>query len=231
MAIRQELAVLGSTAPLTRSLSPGSELYHQGEVCPRYFIVLQGWVALVSLLADGSSQIIDFATPGAFLGFQAVPGLPCYHSARCITPVEVQAYSRPLVDNHIVQNPRLAFLICRQACLDGARAHDHLVNLGLRPARERIAHLLLELFSRVQNRLPNQPGEVVPLPITQTDIAQAVGLTGVHVSRTLRILREQRIIRLRSHTMEVLDPVAFLRAAGVPSNGYNCWLPGLLSAA
>ena len=46
------------------------DLYRQGEVCSRYFIVLNGWIALSVLLDDGSCQILDFALPGAVLGFQ-----------------------------------------------------------------------------------------------------------------------------------------------------------------
>lgn len=231
MPIRKELAAGGPGESTLRLFPPGSQLYRQGDVCPRYFLVLQGWVALSSLLADGSTQILDFATPGTLLGFQAASGTASYHSARCITQVEAQTYSRPFVDRRIMTDAQLSSLICRQLTVQETRAHDHIVNLGLRPARERIAHLLIELYLRMHGRLPIQRGETMPLPITQVDIAQAVGLTGVHVSRMLRGLREERVLRLCSHKLEILDPVAFARAAGIDLDQSDCRMSGLLNAA
>lgn len=99
------------------------------------------------------------------------------------------------------------------AVLDASQAHDHLVNLGLRGARERIAHLLLELYVRLRGRFPVAAGETVRLPLTQNHIAQAVGLTGVQVSRTLRILREPGIARFVNRDLEILDPAASMWAA------------------
>lgn len=129
-----------------------------------------------------------------------------------MTSVQVQVYSRSWVQSNAMQSSRLIFLLCFQLHVDEARAHDHLANLGFRPAKEHIDRLLLELFTRVQNRLPNQRGETIPLPLAQTDLAYTVGFTGIHVNRTLR---KQRIVWLRNQKLEVMDPVSFARAAGV----------------
>jgi len=96
-----------------------------------------------------------------------------------------------------------------------ARAHDHLTNLGLRGARERIAHLLLEIYVRLRRRLPVEPGETIHLPLSQGHIGQALGLTYVHVCRTLQILREQKIVRLANRRLEIIDPLALIAAAGI----------------
>ncbi|HVX79016.1 MAG TPA: helix-turn-helix domain-containing protein [Bradyrhizobium sp.] len=87
--------------------------------------------------------------------------------------------------------------------------------MGLRSARERIAHLLLELYIRLRGRTPNK-GDVIRIPLTQGHIGQAVGLTGVHVSRTLRTLREQGIAQFVKQDLEILDPNALVRTAGFP---------------
>src|SRR5207248_753797 len=94
------------------------------------------------------------------------------------------AFPRRKLDIIIETNPRLAILLCRQITANEARAHDHLANIGLRDARHRIAHLLLELYARVRGRLPAERGETIQLPLSQGQIGQALGLTYVHVCRT-----------------------------------------------
>jgi CRP-like cAMP-binding protein len=78
-----------------------------------------------------------------------------------------------------------------------------------------VAHLLLELFFRLQHRLPAQKGETVSLPLTLANIGDAVGLTNVHVSRVLRALREDGVLHLRRSQLIVLDPGAFIAAADI----------------
>lgn len=215
MPVRKELGTIGGLKSITRVMPAGMELYRQGESCAAYFVILSGWLALSMLLDDGACQILDFALPGAFLGFPLASTALMYHSARCLTPVKVCGYSRRQLDDAIEHNPKLAFLLCRLAGSDESRAHDHLANLGLRSARARIAHLLVELYVRLRGHVPNTAGEEVQLPVTQGNIGQAVGLTGVHVSRTLRTLREQNIAQLTHYHLLICDPAALIRAAGL----------------
>jgi len=215
MPIRKELGMITDLEAGARVISAGSDLYRQGDICSTYFIVLNGWIALSVLLDDGSCQILDFALPGAVLGFQSSPEAPMYHSARCLSIVRVYAFPRRKLDIIIETNPRLAVLLCRQVTADGARAHDHLANIGLRDARQRIAHLLLELYVRVRGCLPAEPTATIQLPLSQGQVGQALGLTYVHVCRTLQLLREQKIVHLANHTLEIIDPGALMTAAGI----------------
>jgi CRP/FNR family transcriptional regulator len=215
MPIRKELGTIADLETGAKVIPAGSDLYRQGDVCSTYFIVLNGWLALSVLLDDGSCQILDFALPGAILGFQQAPNAPMYHSARCLSVVRVYAFPRRKLDIIIETNPRLAILMCRQITANEARAHDHLANIGLRDARQRIAHLLLELYVRVRQRLPVERGEVFQLPLSQGQIGQALGLTYVHVCRMLQVLREQKIVRLANHRLEIIDPEALIATAGI----------------
>ena len=210
---------LESSIPEARArlVPAGVELYRQGECCDSYFAVLNGWVALSVCLENGSSQILDFLTTGAFLGLRAgskpeAEGM--YHSARCLTEVLVRAYPRETLDQRITATPGLAYLLCRQLSGDEARAHDRLVSLGVRSAKERVAHLLLDLCRRLRPGLPLIRGDVVQLPLSQIRMGEAVGLTNVHVSRTLRVLREENVVDLSNGKLTILDPVALMKAAG-----------------
>jgi CRP-like cAMP-binding protein len=218
MPIRKELSAIADLEAGARVVPAGTDLYRQGDLCSAYFVVLSGWIALSALLDDGSCQILDFALPGAVLGFQSAPSEPVYHSARCLSITRVFAFPRGQLDSIIENNPRLALLLCRQITADEARAHDHLVNLGLRGASERIVHLLLEIYVRLRHRLPNEPRETLHLPLSQSHIGQALGLTYVHVSRTLQTLRQAKIIRFANQTLEIIDPAALLAAAGIETD-------------
>jgi hypothetical protein len=98
------------------------------------------------------------------------------------------------------------------------RTHDHLANIGLRDARQRIAHLLLELYVRIRHHFPVERGEIVQLPLSQGQIGQALGLTYVHVCRTLHTLSKQKILRLANHKLEIIDPTSLIAAAGVETD-------------
>ena len=215
MPIRRAFRKIDGLKGCVRALPVGSELYGQGERCSTYFLIACGWIALSTFLDDGGCQILDFAIPGAFLGFPFLSSIARRHSARCITPVQVICYPEREFDDAIIHNSELAVLLCRQAVFDEWRAHDHLVNVGLRSGRERIAHLLLELCIRMHRHIPN-PGDIIRVPLTEGHIGQAVGLTDVHVSRTLRTLREQGVARFVKRELHVLDPAALARAAGFP---------------
>jgi CRP/FNR family transcriptional regulator, anaerobic regulatory protein len=218
MPIRRELAAIADLEAGAWVVPAGTDLYRQGEVCSAYFVVLSGWIALSALLDDGPCQILDFALPGAVLGFQSAAPAPMYHSARCLSITRVFAFSQGQLDMIIESNPRLALLLCRHITSDEARARDHLANLGLRGARERIAHLLLEIYVRLRHRLPDEPDETLHLPLSQSHVGQALGLTYVHVSRTLQALRQDKIIRFANQTLEIIDPAAPLAAAGIETD-------------
>jgi CRP/FNR family transcriptional regulator, anaerobic regulatory protein len=82
MPIRKELATVTDLETGARVIPSGSDLYRQGDICCTYYVVLNGWIGLSVLLHDGSRQILDFALPGAALGFQSRADAPMYHSAR-----------------------------------------------------------------------------------------------------------------------------------------------------
>ena len=90
---------------------------------------------------------------------------------------------------------------------------EHLVNVGRRSAVERVAHCFLELGHRLQLAGLGSETEY-RCPLTQFDLADALGLSPIHVNRILRRLREQRLLTLRSHRVIVHDPAALKKFAG-----------------
>ena len=197
-----------------RRVAPAlTDLYRQGEPCPNYLVVIDGWVGTRVLLDDGSWHMPDFALPGALLGVQPVSGGAMTHSAICLTTVTVCPLPRQRLDDLVASDPRLALRLAHLAACREARLQEHFVNVSGRGARERVAHLLMELFYRIRRRPPSS-GDSVQLPLTLAHMGEALNLTEVHVSRMLGILRVQGAACFFRHRLEILDAAAFTRAAG-----------------
>ena len=196
------------------TIPAGVDLYSQDEVCSDLFTLLDGWVFLYQILADGRRQILDFALPGAFLGFQPDLDSPASHSAYGLTDIAVCVFPRKNLFDLFRSHPELALRMAWITARDGALAREHLTNVGRRSARERVAHLLLELFYRVSRKSGMKNNSSIDLPLTQEHIADALGLTTVHVNRTLRGLRQADLLEISGRTLTVRDPDMLAEIAG-----------------
>lgn len=188
-----------------RILPAGSVLYQEGQSYGELYNLLDGWVALHRFLPSGRRQILDFVLPGAFLGYQPNLSDPMQHGAECLTDVAVCLFPRESFPSLLDKHPELAVRLARLQARDGICAHDHITNVGSRPARARIAHLLLELYSRVHHWYSAADGDALRLPITQNDIADALGLTDVHVNTILQTLRADGLVEFRNGWLHILD--------------------------
>ena len=198
-----------------RRIAAGATIYAEQADCAEYFTLLDGWAALTAGMEDGARLVLDFALPGDFIGFQANPAAPRPQSAIAVTDVRLCPLPRGAVETLLGAAPAVAAHLSHLIAVHEARAHDHLVNSNARSARERLAHLFIELYFRQRHVLPGLPGETIDLPLTLSLIGDAVGLTGVHISRTLRRLREEGIVQLRRRRLTVIDPDGLIAASGV----------------
>jgi CRP-like cAMP-binding protein len=137
------------------------------------------------LLPDGQRQIVDFQIPGDFLGLRSVLLKFSDHSIEPVTDIEVTEILLHDLLDAFARTPRLAAAILWAASRDEAMVVEHLVDLGRRDAAERMAHFLLELGARLALvGLGSKTGFACPL--TQYHLADALGLSAVHVNRVLR---------------------------------------------
>jgi CRP-like cAMP-binding protein len=198
----------------THRYPAGSDLFRQGEPCPSFFTITEGWAFTYVLLEHGNRQILDFALPGAFLGVQPDPELPMTYSAQCLTAVRVCVYPRSEVYQVLRREPRFAMQLCEIEACQEARLNDHLANIGQRDAFARVTHLIVELFYRTNNRLPTRAEEVIEFPLRLMHISDALGITREHASRTLRALRERGICDTHGRVLRILNPTALLQLSG-----------------
>ena len=191
-----ELAVLESLHKRRRTFVAGRDLVHQGQSEQAAYILASGWACSYKILQDGQRQIVDFQIPGVFLGLRSVLLHISDHSIEPVTDIEVSEVLVPDLLGAFSRTPRLATAILWAASRDEAMVVEHLVDVGRRNAAERMAHFLLELGARAALvGMGSKAGFACPL--TQYLLADALGLSAVHVNRVLRQLREDGMVTFR----------------------------------
>ncbi|MCP4041171.1 MAG: Crp/Fnr family transcriptional regulator [Gammaproteobacteria bacterium] len=197
-------------------LEQGKVIFRQGEICNEAFTLYDGWACLYQDLADGRRQILKFLLPGDFFGFQTDFGTGVRaHSARTLTGASMCVFSGGGFLKLFKKKPALGIRLTWMTAQDQAVAHEHLASLGRRSAKERIAYLMMEIFHRVRERQGEQNKDnKVSIPLTQDHIADATGLTPIHVNRTLKSLRQAKLVELQGNELQVPDPDALADIAG-----------------
>lgn len=177
-------------------------LYHQGDQLHKTYILHDGWILLTKVSEQGKRQVIRSVLPGDLLGFQ-----PDLHGSSVYSAIAVQdsiVYDIPDILEMCDHHPELALkLVWAEAC-EITLTELYMVNIAHRDAREKVAFMALELYQRLKFRRLNN-GYTIPFPLTQEDIADALGLTTVHVNRTLHKLELDNLISLHKHELSILD--------------------------
>lgn len=201
-------------AAASEVLPQGADIYRQDDPSPNIYVIAEGWAFTYILLENGRRQVLDFAIRGSVLGLPLRPGLPMAHGAECATRTRVTIHPTRQIAARLRERPQLMERLLEIKDAQEARATDHLVNVCQRDARGRLAHLMMELYYRLRRQVPDRAGETIPFPLTLPQIGDAIGLTGVHVSRTFRVLRDEQVCRVTNRRLCILDPAALARLAG-----------------
>ncbi|PWC37832.1 hypothetical protein TSO352_10255 [Azospirillum sp. TSO35-2] len=213
----------------------GATLFRQGDPLQSVFILKSGWVMTSKMFENGQRQIIRFALPGDLLGFEGdeATGMTC--SAEAITDVTLCKVRHALFFHVCTGSPRLAMTYAGTLTREVLSAWNHLGALGQQPALGRVANLLLDLHRRVTaHKAADQaahhaaPAPAVHLPISQIHIADATGLTSVHVCRTLKQMRKMGLLDFQKGWLVLLDPE---RLAGIAQLDPAVPADGALAAA
>lgn len=163
-----------------------------------------------SVLDDGRRQILGFALPGDLCGVSAlIRGEPS-ESIAAVNTVTVSTFTRDALDHAMADHPGLRRAVLWSLGEDHALLSDRLVSVGRRSAIERVARTLLELTLRM-GAVHREAGA---LPLTQPTLADATGLSAVHVNRTLKQLREAKLVSAGG-PLVVHDVIGLARQAHV----------------
>lgn len=203
-----ELETLSRFSGRRRDFPPGQEMIYEGQKDASIFILAEGWACSYKMQAEGEKQIIDFHIPGDFLGLRSVLFRASDHGTDAITHIVASEVLVTDVFETFKTTPRLAAAVLWAASRDEAMVVEHLVNLGRRSAEEGMAHLFLELAARL-SLLGMGDKTGFNCPLTQYHLADALGLSAVHVNRVLRNMREEGLVTFQKGRV-VFDDIAGL---------------------
>lgn len=207
-----DLAVLDDLHRRRRKFQPGRELAYEGQKGHAAYILAAGWAFSYKLLPGGTRQIVDFQVPGDFLGLRSVLFRKSDHHIEPVTEVEASEVAAADLLGAFGRTPRLGAAVLWAASRDEAMVVEHLVDLGRRSAIQRTAHFILELGARLKLvGMGDKNGYACPL--SQFLLADALGLSAVHINRVLRELREAGLMTFQKGRVTFDDFVGLVALA------------------
>ena len=175
-------------------------------------LLIEGLIARYKDLTDGQRQIMEIHVAGDFTDLHGFLLKRLDHNIGTLTPATVGFVPHETLARITQDEPHLARMLWLSTLMDAAIQREHILSIGRRPALARIAHLMCELCVRLEV-IGLAEGRRFALPLTQLDLADAVGLTSIHVNRMLRQLREQKLMTFRGSQVEIHDWERLQRAA------------------
>ena len=159
-------------------------------------VILEGFAFRYKLLGSGRRQIMSFQIPGDVVDLQGFLLGEMDHSVATLTATKVGVIRHNLLLQITERYPRVARALWQSTLIDSAVFREWMVGIGRRSAYQRIAHLLCEVFLRLQAMGLTNDGSY-ELPVTQAELGDSLGLSTVHVNRSLKTLRDDGLITLR----------------------------------
>jgi len=180
------------------------DIVREGECSTDCVLILNGFVCRYKIMPDGRRQIMGFYILGDIPDLQSLHLHVMDNSLVALVRSSIALIPRKSLRDMLRRHPDLSDVLWRDTLIETAMVREWLIGLGRRSAYQRIAHLLCELHVRLRAvGLARENG--CELPITQTEFADALGLSTVHVNRVLQDLRRDGLIVLRGSMLEIPD--------------------------
>ena len=200
----KELEHLETLKYRQESFEPGEEILQRGATMKQLILLVSGWANRCRYTPEGMRQIVHLLLPGDIVTPNVFVTRHSDHSISAMTDVIVRFVDPDEMDRVLSAAKRLAAAFWWAAEQEHGVLREQIVRLGRRSALHRIPHMFLELHRRLY--LVNMASqEAFELPLTQNDIADALGLSNVHVNRTLRKLVVDKYIQYNGSVVQIPD--------------------------
>lgn len=197
-----------------RNIERGKEIVGAGNSSGQVGLVVSGWAASYVRLPNNSRQIVSFLLPGDIAGEARQPIDTVSNGTVAVTDVRVTVIDQYLLHALLSERPSLAYAVHQAKLVDAAVLRTWIVSLGRRTAYARLAHLICELHFRLEIAGLIEDG-VFDWPLTQYDLADALGLTAVHTNRTLTAIRHAGLVQIiKGKRMMLINLKSLREAAG-----------------
>ena len=187
-----------------KSLAPGTYAVREGEPPANCGVLVSGYAYRQKLTGDGGRQILSIHIPGEALDFQNIFLDVADHSVQMLTRGHLALIPRAEIQRITRSSPAIAHAILINILVDASIFREWILNVGRRDAKSRLAHVLCELSVRLDaHGLADDMG--YHLPMTQAELADALGLTSVHLNRVIRSLEVDGLINRTKRAISFPD--------------------------
>ncbi len=200
-----------------RTFPARTDLIREGDKPGPGYAILEGWACRYKLLQEGTRQITAFLMPGDTCDLHDSISTYMDHSIATLTTARIAVVPRQILQTLIETRPDIRRAYLWNQLVDQETLRAWIVNMGRRDALQRVAHLMCELYVRACSVGLTEAGGF-ELPLTQTVIGDALGLTPIHVNRVLRDLRISGVMTLSGGSLVIADVAKLATVAGFDDN-------------
>lgn len=207
----EEAAAVNVLRGRIRQLSPGEVVVSENERPEQSSVLVSGFLARHRSASDGRRQIVSLCVPGELCDIQCLQLNAMDHTISAVTSAIVMSFSHHHLRGLAARYPDMMARLWRETLLNAALHRRWVFMLGRCDAFERMAHFLCEMEFRLA-AVGLSDGRRFELPLTQAQLADALGITPVHVNRVLQEMRSRRLITYRMNVVEILHKKALTDA-------------------
>lgn len=200
----EEISMLERIIKRDRAVSVGEDIVVEGSRPNESTLLLEGIAARYRVLQDGKRQITALHVPGDFVDLHAFMLKTMDHGVVALSPCRVAAAAHRDLTVVTQTSPHLTRMLWLSTVIDGAIHREWIVAMGRRSKKSQLAHLICELFTRL-DVVGLVTDHSFHMPLSQTEVADALGVSLVHLNKTLQNLRADGLVRWVDRVITVLN--------------------------
>ena len=216
LSIADHSALTEATAQ-PRQYAAKQDLIREGDETGAVFVMLEGWACRYKILPTGTRQITAFLMAGDACDLNIWMLDVMDHGIQAITSAQLAIVPKPTMQALMAQHPNIARAMYTAQLIDEGVLRAWIVSMGRRTSIERVAHLMCELYLRA-GTIGMLNIEPLAVPLSQLVLADALGMTPVHVNRILKSLRLTGAMAVKRGSLIIQDPVMLIQIAGFDEN-------------
>jgi CRP-like cAMP-binding protein len=200
----EEKEVLASALSRPRSVKADEDMVREGDRPSESILIVEGFASRYKVLQSGRRQITAIHIPGDFVDLHGFLLKKMDHAVGTLTPCTIATIPHDKLRDITERYPHLTRLLWLSTLVDSSIHREWLVAMGRRSAREHMAHIVCELFVRLELVGLTQ-GDTFQMPVTQAELGDTLGISTVHVNRVLQELRGEGLITWRGEKLTIHD--------------------------
>lgn len=211
-----EIAFLEKASARTQTVEARTDVICEGETPTNVHLVVRGLACRYKLLEDGRRQIVAFLIPGDFCDHNVFILSKMDHTIAAVSQIDMVWMPREQM-LELMSYPNISHAMWLVGLVDEATLREWITNLGQRSAEHRLAHLFCELYLRMKTvGLTN--GHEFELPVTQAELGETLGLSTVHVNRSLQSLKAANLAVFKGKKIVINDMIKLKKLSGFRDN-------------